>query len=448
MSAVTRHRLAHLIVAAELPALLIVSPALLFPTPRRLVVLAVVPVFWLCARIADGRSVPRTPMNAALGVMLMMVGVSLLATFDIRFSLGKVSGLVLSVLLYWAISRSLTTARRLKAGTVAFVIAGVGLAVVALLGTDFGKLALGTPAKIPALIAIAARLPPVIRGVPGAEEGFDPNGVAGVLVLFVPLQLALLAARADRWVLPHPASRWFAWLLVFIQVMLLLLTAGTVLLMQSRSAWLGLAVAALAGVLWQGWRTRVVAAGVASAVGVLVMALGPTSAAGRAMSPPGAGWTGAVAIRTQLWSSGIHGIQDFPVTGMGMNVFRRMMPIRYPTTFTGKDMAHAHNHLLQAALDLGIPGLVAYGAVWMITAVLLVAVYRRSGERIYRALAGGLGAGLIAHFMFGMADAIPLGAKAGVLFWMTLALVVGLHRVALARSPAPGEARGQGGQMR
>jgi hypothetical protein len=226
LPAVTRHRFAHLIVAAELPALLIVSPALLFPTPRRLVVLAVVPVFWLCARIADGRSVPRTPMNAALGVMLMMVGVSLFATFDIRFSLGKVSGLVLSVLLYWAISRWLTTARRLKAGTVAFVIAGVGLAVVALLGTDFGKLALGTPAKIPALIAIAARLPPVIRGVPGAEEGFDPNAVAGCLVLFVPLQLALLAARrplgvtSSRQPLVRLASR-------LHQVILLLLTAGT-----------------------------------------------------------------------------------------------------------------------------------------------------------------------------------------------------------------------------
>jgi putative inorganic carbon (HCO3(-)) transporter len=48
-------------------------------------------------------------------------------------------------------------------------------------------------------------------------------------------------------------------------------------------------------------------------------------------------------------------------------------------------------------------------------------------------MAGGLGAGLIAHFVFSMTDAIPLGAKAGVLFWVTLGLVVSLHRVALPR---------------
>ena len=31
-----------------------------------------------------------------------------------------------------------------------------------------------------------------------------------------------------------------------------------------------------------------------------------------------------------------------------------------------------------------------------------------------------------------MTDAIPLGAKVGVLFWLTLALAVSLHKVALA----------------
>ena len=51
----------------------------------------------------------------------------------------------------------------------------------------------------------------------------------------------------------------------------------------------------------------------------------------------------------------------------------------------------------------------------MVAALLLVRVYQRSGEQIYRAIAGGLGAGLIAHFVFSMTDVIPLGAKVGVL---------------------------------
>ena len=66
--------------------------------------------------------------------------------------------------------------------------------------------------------------------------------------------------------------------------------------------------------------------------------------------------------------------------------------------------------------------------------MLIVRVYRGSIDRAYRAIAGGLGAGLVAHFFFSLTDAIPLGAKVGVLFWLTLALVVALHHVALPAS--------------
>ena len=47
--------------------------------------------------------------------------------------------------------------------------------------------------------------------------------------------------------------------------------------------------------------------------------------------------------------------------------------------------------------------------------------------------AAGLAAGLLAHFAFSLTDAIPLGAKVGVLFWLTLALTVSVHRAACAR---------------
>jgi putative inorganic carbon (hco3(-)) transporter len=134
---------------------------------------------------------------------------------------------------------------------------------------------------------------------------------------------------------------------------------------------------------------------------------------------------------------------------MGMNTFRKVMPVRYPLfpppVFPGADLAHAHNNLLQAALDLGIPGLVAYASLWLVASVLLVRVYRRSGHRVYRTIACGLGAGLVAHFVFGMADAIPLGSKLGVVFWLTLALTVALHHVALVR-PSEDE-DGGGGRM-
>jgi putative inorganic carbon (HCO3(-)) transporter len=142
---------------------------------------------------------------------------------------------------------------------------------------------------------------------------------------------------------------------------------------------------------------------------------------------------GNVSGRIELWSKALYDIQNVPFTGMGMNAFRKVMPVLYPTFLTSPDfdVAHAHNDLLQAALDLGLPGLIAYLSICLVVAALLVRVYRRGGEPTYRGMAGALGAGLIAHFVFSMTDAIALGAKVGVLFWLTLALVVALHRLAL-----------------
>ncbi len=142
---------------------------------------------------------------------------------------------------------------------------------------------------------------------------------------------------------------------------------------------------------------------------------------------------GNVSGRVELWSRALYGIADVPLTGMGMNTARKVLPVLYPTFLASPDFdfAHAHNQLLQAALDLGIPGLTAYLALWLISATLLVRVYRRSPERHDRMMAGGLGAGLIAQFSFGMTDSISLGSKPAVLFWFMLALIVSLHRIAL-----------------
>ena len=39
----------------------------------------------------------------------------------------------------------------------------------------------------------------------------------------------------------------------------------------------------------------------------------------------------------------------------------------------------------------------------------------------------GLGGGLLAHAIYGLTDAVALGAKPGILFWMLLGLVAGLY---------------------
>jgi putative inorganic carbon (HCO3(-)) transporter len=422
--------LARAVVAAELPIILAIAPLLMFPSPRRLVVLLVLPVVWWCARLSTGRSVPNTPLNCSLWLLLIMVGVSVWATFDIRFSLGKVSSLALGVFLYWAIVRWITTPERLRLGMDVFILSGAAVAVLGLLGTQWQS------GKFPVFAPLIAMLPKAIRGVPGATEGFNANGVAGCLVLFVPLQAAQVITGLRGGFSPVFQSGRARAAGVAIHGTLLLLTGGTVMILQSRSAWLGLLVAVLAFMLWHRWWTRCLGLAVVGTAVVTAIAIGPEPFSGFLSTGAGTGLDG-IAGRLEIWSRALYGIRDFPFSGMGMNAFRKVMPVLYPAFSISPtvDVAHTHNQLLQTALDLGLPGLIAYTSIWLLAGSLLVVAYRRSSERTTsRTFVGGLGAGLLAHFVFGMTDAIPLGSRAGVLFWFAMALTVALHRHGVVRS--------------
>ena len=420
-------RVSRIVTALELPAVLAMAPALLFPTTERMTVLAVMPVLWLGARLSTGRAIPNTPFNVVLWTLLTMVGVSLYATYDVRFSLGKVAGVIFGVLLFWAAGRWMTTPARLWSAGATFLLAGAGLAAAGLLGTNWAD-------KFPVFASVSGSLPRAIRGVPGAVDGFHPNAVAGSLVLFIPLQIALLATGVHRWLAGAQASRISEKAMFAGQALLLVLTAGTLALTQSRGAWAGMLVAGLSFLCWHSRQTRLVAVVALLLVLACGVSVGPERLLNVAISRTGPGMAGNVTGRAELWSRALYGIRDFPLTGMGMNTFRRVMPAMYPAPSVPPDVdiAHAHNQLLQAGLDLGVPGLCAYVALWLLAAMLLVQVYRESDARPYRVLAGGIGAGLVAHCVFSMTDAIPLGSKVGILFWLTLALTVGLHRIAAA----------------
>ena len=93
--------------------------------------------------------------------------------------------------------------------------------------------------------------------------------------------------------------------------------------------------------------------------------------------------------RREIWSRAIYGLEDFPLTGMGMNSFRRVVHILYPLFLIAPtvDIAHAHNQWLQTGLDLGLPGLIATLALWLGTVHILwrqlrpVAGTPRAGHR-------------------------------------------------------------------
>ncbi|MCZ7669977.1 MAG: hypothetical protein M5U34_23775 [Chloroflexi bacterium] len=124
---------------------------------------------------------------------------------------------------------------------------------------------------------------------------------------------------------------------------------------------------------------------------------------------------------------------------MGMNNFRKVVHILYPLFLISPDtdIAHAHNHWLQAGLDLGIPGMIAYMSLWLGLAAMLWQTWRRAADGWLRVLSLGFIGCLAAYFVYGLLDTVALGARPGFVFWVMVGLITALHKI--GRGPGEGQ---------
>ncbi|UCC62003.1 MAG: O-antigen ligase family protein [Anaerolineae bacterium] len=397
--------------------LLLASPLFLFPRPSLSPALLLLPLLWLFRRHSQGHFIPRTPVDWPVLGLLVMTLTSIWATPDLLFSLRKIVGLIYHVAIFYAIVNWGQLQRSLL--TVALVV--VSLAVVAaflsLLGTQW-------IVKWSVMKRILPYLPSVIRGLPGNELGFNPNQVSGALIIFVPLQLTLLAGS----VLDVNLSKVWRLGVTLGLLLSLSLTVAVVLLAQSRVAWMALALGlvGMVGIAVRQLRPFVIALVV---VGVAVLLVsGPVGVTewlvqrGWMVGSGEVSWAG----RVELWTRALGTIADLPLTGTGMNMFRRVVWYLYPLYHFpyGQDIGHAHNLYLQAALDLGLPGLICYLALVGGTLAVGWRCYAKSSHRSTRLLVLGGLTGLVVHATWGMTDIVALGAKQGFLWWAVLALLV------------------------
>jgi putative inorganic carbon (HCO3(-)) transporter len=117
--------------------------------------------------------------------------------------------------------------------------------------------------------------------------------------------------------------------------------------------------------------------------------------------------------RIEIWSRAVFMIRDFPFTGIGMGSFREVADLFYPFFLhDAADIPHAHNLFLQVAVDLGIPGLMAWLSILASVIAVSWRVYRQgivSGDRF----ATGIGVSLLcsqaALIVHGMTDAVTWG---------------------------------------
>ncbi len=443
----------------ELWLLLIITPLLLFLNPLTPLGLVLVPVPWFCRRAARGHLTVRTPLDAPILGLLLMTIVSLYPAVDISWSMPKLCGIILGVAVFYGLVNGARTRKEVWGLAIVLVLAGLGVSLLSLVGAGWNPKKVFTVPE-----TYEESLPHLIKEVPrSGREGFHPNEVGGTLILFIPLQLSLLVAslktRCGDWILAasgkqqvasdrQQAASWqgvrsnpgmrekpgwaiTAWRLsalrVFINVTLetiLLITCFTLILTQSRSAWLGAVVGLLIlGLCYNRWfGLAVPLAAIASYLvirhnvgGIVNVVWGPVVAT-------------RFRGRLALWQQSIDMIRDFPFTGIGLNNFPYVM-LNYPA-FLGKPGAwdyHAHNVYLQVALDLGLPGLAAYLALLAILALISWRAYHCLQGKAERALVVGLFCGVLAHQVYGLTDCITLGAKPGLFLWAMIGLTAVIY---------------------
>lgn len=411
-------------IAIEWLVLALCSPFFLFPSPARSFVLLFIPVLWVGRYMVTGHFVPTTPLNGTIIGLLAMVGVSLYATPDAAFSFPKVAGVLFGVVVFYALITAVSySPHQSWVGIAVLWAGGAGVALLSLVGTNWSE-------KVQGLGWLTARLPGPFITLPGAEDGFHPNQVAGTLLWVLPVAMAGTAVLLQNW-----RTTVYGRFLLFFGLVATPLMLFVLLLTQSRSAWLGF----VAGCLLMGSMSLrrygrlqliILFITILCLVGGIVY-VGPETAVSWLQQQLDAlfNLTGGDELtgRIEIWSRAWWGVQDFSFTGMGMNNFRRLGPQLYPyaTIQIGSEVPHAHNNWLQIALDLGVPGLIAYlaflfgllGMTWQIW----------HSQSLWRPIAPGFAASLLAYELYGLTDTVALGAKPGVLFWLLAGLITGIY---------------------
>jgi putative inorganic carbon (HCO3(-)) transporter len=307
--------------------------------------------------------------------------------------------LVNGIALFYVLVNWVSTAGRVRLVYTGLIAAGIVLGVLAFFTVDWAE------AKLPFIPAsIYDRIPSLVADI------VHPNVLGGTLLLAAPLAAAVVlwgGFRTGWWRVPAAAA---------------VLWMGAVLVLsQSRGALLGFGVAVLilVALRWRwGWLGFVVAL---FALFWAVSAYGSLNLADLLF---GSRVFGGIRGRTEIWGRGIFMVQDFPFTGIGMGLFPVVAERIYPFFgVTETTLQHAHNLFLQVGVDLGVPGMLAWLAVFLLVAWagwrLTRSQLREAPPGLFRGIGAGILAVQVAVFVHGFFDAVVWGqVRSAPLVWV------------------------------
>jgi putative inorganic carbon (HCO3(-)) transporter len=437
------------IVDNEWLILALLLPFAIFPNPLLFPLLLIIPLLWVLRKIGYGHFFVTTPLDLAMLLLLVMVLISINVNFDITLSMPKLSGILYGAAVFYAtVAATSRSNKKLALGVSILIACGITVAGVSLLGMNWAT-------KYPIFSAVTNVLPN-ITFFSAAPEGVNPNQIAGILLWIFPVLIAVITINIKKPGYPYrELAGWRASIIIVIGLAAILFVGGVILLTQSRSGYIGLAGGLMLlamGFLVLFRRRRANAKFVAA-----ILILGPILVAVFYVLWPGIAEApfdptnlndldfsiDNLQTRLELWSRALFGIGDFPFTGMGIGQFRRVVHLIYPLFFASPEtnIAHAHNQFLQAALDLGIPGLIAYLAIWFGIGAMLLQIWHNTTSNMARMLDLGFAAALLGFFFYSLGDTIALGAEPGFIFWLLIGLVTGLHRLTYKQMEAISEDR-------
>ena len=125
-----------------------------------------------------------------------------------------------------------------------------------------------------------------------------------------------------------------------------------------------------------------------------------------------------LVARLDIWTSAVNGIQDHFFSGIGLGVFNKIMPFRYPYQTVGLSypVSQAHNLVLDTALSIGVPG--AIGFVVLLVGMLLLAVRGSRRRNAPQVLCLGILASIAVYLVFGITDSIGLSIPTSFIVWL------------------------------
>ena len=376
---------------------------------------AVILLFLLTLRLTTkrwtGRLFSPTLLDPLIAIYLFLAGIAMWISPVPAQSIVNFVTLLAGAFGYYATVDWLVTPARRRRLLVALAVGGGAIA-------SLGFLTLEWPSRqIINLQFITDTLPHL-----GGHFSIHHNEMAGVILLLLPIALFLPRQGSQKY-----ERALLAGTAVFMMIMLLFT--------QSRNAWVALLISLLAYKLWGRFRTRYMLLllflwmllpfglvmlptaqqqTVAQQIALLDEVTKGNSAAGQS-------W----ASRLEIWSAAKQAIGDYPVLGTGWYAFDSVSRLNdvYTVTLPTFPISHAHNLLLQTAVNTGIVGLITAVFLWLTT---MTHLWRRPDENDLEITAvmeitAVLGASFTAYLCFSAFDILAWEQRSGIIIWLLLA---------------------------